>query len=199
MDQQKPFVITVVGPESSGKTTLARELASFYGCPWVPEFAREYLETLGRPYEQGDLEVIAKGQLAVVSRQLAVCSSQSADGNQQFTVGSPWVEKEIPAFLKEDSRAAILSFNLEAYGDKGRPILIVDSGMLSLRLWARIKYGISIPMVEEALMEDMTSMYILCRPVHGWDPDPLREAPSLLDRAWIYNQYLKEVSAIQSR
>jgi nicotinamide riboside kinase len=66
-------------------------------------------------------------------------------------------------------------------------------------MWARIKYGKKIPVVEEALKEDVTSLYLLCRPLIPWEPDPLRDAPLLLDRAWIYNHYLKELSAIQAR
>ena len=32
------------GPESSGKTTLAKKLSEYYQGTWVPEFAREYLQ-----------------------------------------------------------------------------------------------------------------------------------------------------------
>jgi NadR type nicotinamide-nucleotide adenylyltransferase len=55
--------IVLTGPESSGKTTLARRLAELHGTAWVPEYAREYLENLGRPYEESDLLEIARGQL----------------------------------------------------------------------------------------------------------------------------------------
>ncbi|MGV3538745.1 MAG: AAA family ATPase [Rufibacter sp.] len=55
--------IAVTGPESTGKSTLSQQLAQHYGAPWVPEYAREYLDLLGRPYEAHDLEEIAKGQL----------------------------------------------------------------------------------------------------------------------------------------
>ncbi|MFC6998353.1 AAA family ATPase [Rufibacter roseus] len=56
--------IAITGPESTGKSTLAAQLAQHYGAPWVPEYAREYLGKLGRPYEAQDLETIARGQLA---------------------------------------------------------------------------------------------------------------------------------------
>jgi NadR type nicotinamide-nucleotide adenylyltransferase len=55
--------IAVIGPESTGKTTIAKELASHFNTVWVPEYAREFLNTLGRPYVQSDLIEIAKGQL----------------------------------------------------------------------------------------------------------------------------------------
>lgn len=56
--------IVLTGPESSGKTSLAEALAEHYGAPAVPEYARAYLENLGRPYEEEDLLHIAQGQLA---------------------------------------------------------------------------------------------------------------------------------------
>ena len=60
--------VAITGPESSGKTTLARALAAHIGVPWVPEFAREYLEGLDRPYVEEDLLRIAEGQLRAEQR-----------------------------------------------------------------------------------------------------------------------------------
>lgn len=62
--------IVIIGPESTGKSTLTEALASHFGEPWVPEYARQYLERLDRPYEFDDLLAIAKGQLALEERQL---------------------------------------------------------------------------------------------------------------------------------
>ncbi len=36
--------IALFGPESTGKTTLAKQLAEYYQTDWVPEFARDYLQ-----------------------------------------------------------------------------------------------------------------------------------------------------------
>ena len=55
--------IILTGPESTGKSTLAQQLAEYYQTVWVPEYARMYLETLSKPYEQKDLLEIAKGQI----------------------------------------------------------------------------------------------------------------------------------------
>ena len=57
--------IVLTGPESSGKTTMARSLAEHFDTVWAPEFAREYLSELGRPYREEDLLHIAQGQLAL--------------------------------------------------------------------------------------------------------------------------------------
>jgi nicotinamide riboside kinase len=57
----KRYAIT--GPESSGKTTLTQALAKECDSIWTPEYAREYLMNLERPYEQQDLDQIASGQV----------------------------------------------------------------------------------------------------------------------------------------
>jgi len=55
--------IIVIGPESTGKSTLSCYLANHYKTPWCPEFAREYLLENGTAYTIDDLITIAKGQL----------------------------------------------------------------------------------------------------------------------------------------
>lgn len=60
-----PKRILILGPESTGKSTLAEDLASHFGEPWVPEYAREYLEQLGREYRFEDMLKIGKGQVAL--------------------------------------------------------------------------------------------------------------------------------------
>lgn len=61
--------IVIIGPESTGKSTLAQELATHFETSWVPEYAREYLLTNGMAYEYEDLLTIAKGQLALEDEQ----------------------------------------------------------------------------------------------------------------------------------
>lgn len=55
--------IVVIGPESTGKSTLCRQLAAETNCLWVPEFARTYLHERGMNYTEADLLTIAAGQL----------------------------------------------------------------------------------------------------------------------------------------
>ena len=56
--------ICLIGPESTGKTELAQALARELGTVWVPEFAREYVEKHGNDLTAGDVEPIARGQIA---------------------------------------------------------------------------------------------------------------------------------------
>ena len=59
----KIIKIAITGPESTGKSRLATELAEYYHTVYVPEFARGYIDRLDRPYNQEDILEIAKGQI----------------------------------------------------------------------------------------------------------------------------------------
>lgn len=63
MLQNKIRRIAVIGPESTGKTTLCQELALHYHTVWVPEYARLFMENLNRVYTLNDIEYIARKQL----------------------------------------------------------------------------------------------------------------------------------------
>ena len=65
MAKQKILRVAIVGPESTGKTSLAVQLADEFDSLCVPEYSRSYLEELNRPYLQADLIEIARGQLAL--------------------------------------------------------------------------------------------------------------------------------------
>lgn len=59
--------VVLYGPESTGKTTLAKQLAAHYDTLWVPEYMREYLQekwdSEKKLISKEDLIPIAKGQL----------------------------------------------------------------------------------------------------------------------------------------
>lgn len=57
--------IVIIGPESTGKSTLCEQLAAHYKTVWCAEYAREYLLKYGTDYNFDDLLTIAKGQLAL--------------------------------------------------------------------------------------------------------------------------------------
>ena len=55
--------VIVTGPESSGKTTLCKQLSEQFKILFTEEFSRKYIDNLDREYLQEDLVIIAKEQL----------------------------------------------------------------------------------------------------------------------------------------
>jgi nicotinamide riboside kinase len=70
--------IVITGAESSGKTTLFKELKSLTGFSFLPEFSRSYINQINRPYYYNDileiaklyekeLEIASKNELSIIS------------------------------------------------------------------------------------------------------------------------------------
>ncbi len=57
--------LVVTGSECTGKSTLARALADHFGAPCVGEYVRTFVHEQGRAPQAGDVETIARGQIAV--------------------------------------------------------------------------------------------------------------------------------------
>jgi NadR type nicotinamide-nucleotide adenylyltransferase len=66
-----PLVVTLIGTESTGKTTLAAELGRHFGAPVVAEAARIYLGRVGRGLTAEDVGPIAREQAAAEDAALA--------------------------------------------------------------------------------------------------------------------------------
>lgn len=62
--------IAVVGPESTGKSTMSAYLAEHYNTAWVPEYAREYCQKLTEPPTWQDEINMFYGQLALEKEYL---------------------------------------------------------------------------------------------------------------------------------
>ncbi|MFD0760623.1 ATP-binding protein [Lutibacter aestuarii] len=67
--------VVLFGPESTGKTTLSKQLARHYNTVWVPEYAREYLQNKWnnerKTCENSDLLPIAYGQMELENKLAA--------------------------------------------------------------------------------------------------------------------------------
>ncbi len=71
-DASKLIKIVLVGPESTGKTTLAKALATHFNTVWVEEYIREFsqqrFESEGKSVEHEDLLTIAKEQISLENK-----------------------------------------------------------------------------------------------------------------------------------
>lgn len=63
-NNKNPIIrVVITGPECTGKSTLSAELARYYNTVFIPEYAREYVEKLTRPYTYEDVVHIADTQI----------------------------------------------------------------------------------------------------------------------------------------
>jgi NadR type nicotinamide-nucleotide adenylyltransferase len=113
--------IAILGPESTGKTELARQLAEFLNCPWVPEYAREYIENLKSPYTYEDVCKIALKQI----EEERVFEQSSTDDNYVFfdtdlIITKVWFEYrfgKVPDFLTEQMKTGFFDLYLLCAAD----------------------------------------------------------------------------------
>ena len=82
--------IVIIGPESTGKSTLCKQLAEHYNSLCCPEFAREYLLQHGTNYTFENLLDIAKGQLDLEDKYvLKVMNDELYHNNSTFNTQHP--------------------------------------------------------------------------------------------------------------
>jgi nicotinamide riboside kinase len=71
--------IVVLGPESTGKSSLCAALAAHYQTIWTPEYARQFLSEQGTKYTYADLLTIAKGQIKNEDRSIELLDQKKED------------------------------------------------------------------------------------------------------------------------
>lgn len=106
--------IAVVGPESSGKSTLAQQLAQHYGTPCVPEYAEILLRHQEGQLHSGDLLRIARAQLALI-RALSLQAQRCLIWDTEVLSTCTWSEElyqELPQKLLELSHSQPEAFYL---------------------------------------------------------------------------------------
>jgi nicotinamide riboside kinase len=174
MEQTPLIKIAVIGPESTGKSTLCELLAQHYNTQWCPEFAREFLLTHGTDYTYDDLLYIAKGQLAM------------EDEYVQSTVHGPRTT------VKPDSPSTI--HHPIAIGS---PLLFIDTDMYVMKVWCEFVFGKCHRWVLDQIIERKYDLYLLCNTDLPWVKDELREYPDLKTRDQLYHIY-KDIMINQS-
>jgi len=163
--EQKPLIkIAVIGPESTGKSTLCELLAQHYNTQWCPEFAREYLLTHGTDYTYDDLLYIAKGQLAMEDEYVESIVRSSESG-----VRSSVSDSELPT--------------------PNSKFLFIDTEMYVMKVWCEFVFGKCHRWILDQIIERKYDLYLLCNTDLPWVKDELREYPDLKTRDTLYLIY----------
>jgi NadR type nicotinamide-nucleotide adenylyltransferase len=151
--------IVIIGPESTGKSTLCEQLAQHYYTLWCPEYAREYLLEHGTKYNYDDLLIIAKGQIELEDKyiQLLVRSSESGVQSQEV--------------------------------ENNSELLFIDTNMYVMKVWCEFVFGKCHQFILDKIAERKYDLYLLCNIDLPWTHDELREYPDLEPRQKLYKMY----------
>ncbi|MBG6235058.1 NadR type nicotinamide-nucleotide adenylyltransferase [Pedobacter sp. CAN_A7] len=84
--------IAIVGPESTGKSTLTQQLARQYHSPWVAEYARYYCAALNGPCTLQDEMNMFHGQVALEDSVLASTEKDLVFCDTTFLTVKIWTD-----------------------------------------------------------------------------------------------------------
>jgi len=160
-----PRKIVVIGPESTGKSTLCRQLAQHYDTLWCPEYAREYLIAHGAKYTYDDLLIIAKGQIELeddYTQRVINAQNRVKDNSPALTHDRPGVQPRL---------------------------LFIDTDMYVMKVWCEFVFGKCHPYILEQIAKRQYDLYLLCNIDLEWTFDELREYPDLRRRQSLYAIY----------
>ena len=180
MEQKSLIKIAVIGPESTGKSTLCELLAKHYKTQWCPEYAREYLLKHGMNYSYDDLLYIAKQQLTLENSYVS------------SMVNSQWSIINSPA-SGADSSLIIDQSQLTIHPSP----LFIDTDMYVMKVWCEFVFGRCHKWILEQIVARRYDLYLLCNTDLPWVKDELREYPDLKTRDRLYHVY-KDIMINQS-
>jgi NadR type nicotinamide-nucleotide adenylyltransferase len=155
--------IVAIGPESTGKSTLCKQLANHYRTLWVPEFAREYLEKYGTDYSYENLLTIAQTQVALEEQ----CEKTMM--NNKWTKGSS----------EFDSALTI----------HPSPLLFIDTDMYVMKVWCEFVFDKCHNWILNQIVTRQYDLYLVCDVDLPWIKDKLREYPNFEIRNKLYRYY----------
>ncbi|WP_196891962.1 AAA family ATPase [Aureivirga marina] len=118
--QERSNILKVVmfGPESTGKTTLSKQLAEKYKTVWVPEFARDFLqekwEKENKICEVSDLIPIAKGQIKL-ENELAKQANKILFCDTNLLETKVYSEEYYDGYVHDDLEKAALESDYDFY------------------------------------------------------------------------------------
>jgi len=136
--------VVVIGPESTGKSSLCEQLANHYNTEWVKEYAREYLLTNGTEYSYDNLLEIAEGQFALENAAIQAAKDKIKNANESNSTSSS-------ELILIDTNMYVLKVWCEFVFDKCHPWILNQIVENSYDLY--LLCNIDLPWVKDELRE----------------------------------------------
>ena len=166
--------IVTIGPESTGKSSLCKQLAKHYDTLWCPEYAREYLTIHGMDYTYEDLLTIAKGQVELEEKYESEIRSRGSG-----------VKTEASLLTTHDSRPTTAHSPLTTR----HSLLFIDTDMYVMKVWCEFVFGNCHQFILDQIAKRKYDLYLLCDIDLPWTHDQLREYPEPGPRQQLYAIY----------
>jgi nicotinamide riboside kinase len=163
--------VVILGPESTGKSTLCKQLAAHFGTSWVKEYAREYLLQNGTSYTYENLLDIAKGQIA-----------------GETLLVDRWSPAGPGGLIECDPDKQRTTVNDQRPTTNDQPVFI-DTNMYVMKVWCEFVFDKCHHWILKRIAEREYDLYLLCNIDLPWIKDELREYPDLLSRQKLYRHY----------
>jgi nicotinamide riboside kinase len=176
--------IILTGPESCGKTTLARQLAAHFNAPLVGEYVREFFEKKETPqYIEQDLAEIAAGQIKAEKKVEKIVIQQVRQNK---------INEKHAFMICDTDILTIKIWSEEKYGRCNEELLAISNQLLASSETLTPPPPTSYLIPHTSYLSPPT-LYFLCSPEGiAWEADPLRENPK--DRARLFSIYEENLS-----
>ena len=162
--------VVIIGPESTGKSTLCQQLAAYYHTSWCHEYAREYLLKHGMNYSYDDLLTIAKGQVELEKKCEEEVRKSESRKDGKTVADRKIISSGLPDF--PSSR-----------------LLFIDTNMYVMKVWCEFVFGKCHDFILDQIKKREYDLYLLCDIDLPWIKDELREYPDLERRQKLYGIY----------
>lgn len=172
--------IAITGPESTGKSTLAQDLAIHFKAPFLKEYAREYIASLDRKYTYEDVLIIAERMIEERHKILDIRNQKS----------------EVRSQKKNRNSQITNNWQLSTDNSPTSDFLFFDTELINIKIWLEF-YEWNVPSwITENIIKNPFDLYLLMDIDLPWISDEQRANPN--DRAFLFQKFEDELKKIKA-